>query len=119
MITPPVPTSTVERRETADFCLYLRSEISRENEDLHSEMRVNTDSIIDSILSSLKLIFPQIYQKEYIIKNTPRKTSNVSFSYSTTRAIPEDTACVKLQDKSKNNKDKNITSDFFPKGQFD
>ena len=95
MTTPPVPTSTVERRETADICLYLRSEISRENEDLHSEMRVNTDSI----LSLLKEIFPQIYQKEYIIKNTPQKTSNVSFSYSTTRAIPEDMACVKLQDK--------------------
>ena len=77
-------------------------------------MQANTDSI----LSFFKVIFRQVSQKEDIIQNTSPKTSNVHFLSLIMHAIPEETDCVKLQEKSTNNKEKNLTFKIIQKDNY-
>ena len=88
------------------------------NKDLCLEIKENNDYLTDYILSLLNVIFPQISQKDNIINTTYPKTYNVYVSPSTTCAIPENTAGVKLQDKSTNKKEKTFRSKTNQKNDF-
>ena len=70
---------------------------------------MNDDYFTDSIIYSLKVIFPKISHKDNIIETESPNTSNICILSSKTCAIPEDMDCIKLLDKSTNNKDKYLT----------
>ena len=70
---------------------------------------MKNDSFTDYILSSLKVKFPQISQNDDIIETKYPNTSNICVFSLTPCAIPEGMDHLKLQDKSTNNKDKNLT----------
>ena len=67
----------------------------------------------------VEIKFPKFSQKENKIDTTSPENCNVSFSFSTRCEFSEETACIKLQDKSTNKKKLNSHIKFFPKGWFD
>ena len=78
---------------------------------------MNNNYFTDSIIYSLKVIFPKISHKDNIIETESPNTSNIFFS-SKMCAIPEDMDCIKLLDKSTNNKDKYLTLKIIQKDDY-
>ena len=84
-------------------------------------MQTNTQLIVLKdyyFISLLNVTFPQISQKDDIIKTTPPKTSNARFFPSSMCAVPEETFQANIDEESTNENYKNLTYKMFQKDNF-